>query len=112
MIAKHTLMQATTDILKKGILEKMAQPRSFTVHCLIGKMDLGRALCNLGLSINLMTFFIFQKLELSELQPTYMRLLFVDRLIAKPEGKLEDVLVKVAKFLFPADFIILDYLAN
>ena len=31
-----------------------------------------------------------------------------DRTLAKPEGIIEDVLVKVGKFIFPADFIILD----
>ncbi|KAA0059788.1 uncharacterized protein E5676_scaffold896G00480 [Cucumis melo var. makuwa] len=38
-----------------------------------------------------------------------MRLQFADRSIAKPEGKIEDVLVKVDKFLFLANFVILDY---
>ena len=42
----------------------------------------------------------------------HMRLQFVDRSIAKHEGKIEDILVKVDKFLFHADFIILDYEAN
>ena len=31
-----------------------------------------------------------------------------DRTLAKPEGIIEDVLVKVGKFIFPTDFIILD----
>ena len=31
-----------------------------------------------------------------------------DRTMAKPEGVIEDVLVKVGKFIFPVDFIILD----
>ncbi|KAA0045321.1 uncharacterized protein E6C27_scaffold316G00930 [Cucumis melo var. makuwa] len=55
---------------------------------------------------------MFKKLEIWEVQPTYMRLQFVDRSITKLEGKIEDVLVKVNKFLFPADFVILDYEAD
>ena len=31
-----------------------------------------------------------------------------DRIMEKPEGVIEDVLVKVGKFIFPVDFIILD----
>ncbi|TYK01095.1 uncharacterized protein E5676_scaffold264G001220 [Cucumis melo var. makuwa] len=41
-----------------------------------------------------------------------MRLQFADRSITKPEGKIEHVLVKVDKFLFSADFLILDYKAD
>lgn len=37
---------------------------------------------------------------------------FADRSISCPEGKIEDVLVAVDKFLFSADFVILDYEAN
>ncbi|TYJ96903.1 uncharacterized protein E5676_scaffold220G00020 [Cucumis melo var. makuwa] len=55
---------------------------------------------------------MFKKLEIGEVQPPYMRLQFVDRSITKLEGKIEDVLVKVNKFLFPADFVILDYEAD
>lgn len=33
----------------------------------------------------------------------------MDRFIAHSEGKIEDVLMKVDKFIFPVDFIILDY---
>ncbi|MDV3192359.1 MAG: hypothetical protein Q8853_02925, partial [Candidatus Phytoplasma australasiaticum] len=37
-----------------------------------------------------------------------MRLLMVDRTVKKPMGILYDVLVKVEKFIFPVDFLILD----
>ncbi|XP_075079179.1 uncharacterized protein LOC142164699 [Nicotiana tabacum] len=35
-----------------------------------------------------------------------------DRSIAHPEGVIEDVLLQIGKFIFPADFIILDYEAD
>ncbi|KAA0040907.1 uncharacterized protein E5676_scaffold315G001100 [Cucumis melo var. makuwa] len=41
-----------------------------------------------------------------------MVLQFADRSISPPEGKIEDVLVKVDKFLFPTRFVILDYEAD
>ncbi|XP_008455795.1 uncharacterized protein LOC103495890 [Cucumis melo] len=107
-----TLTQATSNIFKNMVQKKMTYPRSFTVSCSIDDMDLGHTLCNLGASINLMHLSIFKKLGMWEAQPTKMVLQFVDRSITRPEGKIDDVLIKVDKFLFLADFIILDYEAD
>ncbi|KAA0048738.1 uncharacterized protein E5676_scaffold172G001020 [Cucumis melo var. makuwa] len=62
--------QATSDIFKNVVPEKMTDSRSFTIPCLIGGMNHSRTLCNLGASINLMPLSIFQKLEMEEV-PTY-----------------------------------------
>ena len=45
---------------------------------------------------------------MGELKPTRMKLQLVDRSIAIPRGVLENILVKVEKFIFPADFVVLD----
>ena len=45
---------------------------------------------------------------MGELTPTTMSLQMVDRSMAKLEGILEDVLVKVGKFIFPVDFVVFD----
>ena len=45
---------------------------------------------------------------MGELTPTTVTLQMADRTMAKPEGVIQDVLVKVGKFFFPVDFIILD----
>ncbi|XP_061346795.1 uncharacterized protein LOC133301261 [Gastrolobium bilobum] len=63
-------------------------------------------------SINLMPKSIFRKLEIGEARPTTVTLLMVDRSLTYPEGKFEDVLVRVDKFIFPADFIVLDFEAD
>ncbi|XP_038889767.1 uncharacterized protein LOC120079608 [Benincasa hispida] len=55
---------------------------------------------------------IFKKLGIDEAQPTSVTLQLADRTIKYPEGKIEDVLVKIDNFIFPADFIILDYEAD
>ncbi|XP_038895923.1 uncharacterized protein LOC120084095 [Benincasa hispida] len=55
---------------------------------------------------------IFKKLGIGEAQPTSVTLQLTDRTIKYPEGKIEDVLVKVDNFIFPADFIIPDYEAG
>ncbi|XP_054792441.1 LOW QUALITY PROTEIN: uncharacterized protein LOC129298065, partial [Prosopis cineraria] len=83
-------------------------PGSFSIPCHIGNKFLGKALCDLGASINLMPLSIFNKLELGEARPTTVTLQLADRSLAYPRGVIEDVLVKVDKFIFPVDFIVLD----
>ncbi|KAH9672110.1 hypothetical protein KPL70_017603 [Citrus sinensis] len=61
-----------------------------------------------GASINLMPFSVFKKLGLGERKATTVTLQLADRSIKYPRGIIEDVLVKVDKFIFPAYFIVLD----
>ena len=51
---------------------------------------------------------VFRKLGLGEAKPTTVSLQLADRSIKYPRGIIEDILVKVDKFIFPADFIMLD----
>ena len=51
---------------------------------------------------------ILQKLGLKEPTPSNVTLQLADKSIAYPKGVLEDVLVKVDKFIFPVDFVVLD----
>ena len=69
---------------------------------------LERALCDLGASINIMPLSIFKRLGLGEARPTTVTLQLADRSLKHPRGVIEDVLVKVDKFIFPVDFIVLD----
>ncbi|GJX53117.1 reverse transcriptase domain-containing protein [Tanacetum coccineum] len=66
----------------------------------------------LGASINLMPLSIWKKLQLSGLTETRMVLELADRTISKPTGVAENVFVKVGKFYFPADFVVLDFIAE
>nr|GFA28727.1 hypothetical protein [Tanacetum cinerariifolium] len=70
------------------------------------------ALADLGESINLMPLSIWKKLRLPTLNDTKMVLELADRTISKPTGVAENVSVKVGKFYFPANFIILDFVAD
>nr|GEU74051.1 hypothetical protein [Tanacetum cinerariifolium] len=67
---------------------------------------------DLGASINLMPLCIWRKLKLPTLNDTKMVLELVDRTISKPTGVAENIFVKVGKFYFPADFVVLDFIAN
>ncbi|XP_060957656.1 uncharacterized protein LOC133029180 [Cannabis sativa] len=106
------LTEGCSAMLKSKIPPKLKDPGSFTIPCSIGGRDVGRALCDLGASINLMPMSIFKKLGIGEARPTTVTLQLADRSMAHPDGKIEDVLVQVDKFIFPADFIILDYEAD
>ncbi|XP_022147186.1 uncharacterized protein LOC111016198 [Momordica charantia] len=85
---------------------------SFTIPMSIGGKNVGHTLCDLGADINLIPLLVYQKLGIGEARPTTVTLQLADRSITHPEGKSEDVLVQVDKFIFPADFIILDYEVN
>ncbi|XP_038874990.1 uncharacterized protein LOC120067513 [Benincasa hispida] len=106
------LTQEYNVLVSNSLPKKQKNLGSFTVPCSIGGLDVGHALCDLGASINLMPLSIFKKLGIGEAQPTSVTLHLADRTIKYPEGKIEDVLVKVDNLIFPADFIILDYEAD
>ncbi|XP_061352248.1 uncharacterized protein LOC133297170 [Gastrolobium bilobum] len=71
-------------------------------------MNVGRALCVLGASINLMPLSVIKSLGIFELKPTMVSLQLADRTLRRPNGVIEDVLVKLDKLIFPADFVVLD----
>ena len=102
------LNETCSAVIKRGLQENMKDPVSFTIPCTIGEFEFQKALCDSGASINLMPYFVAKKLSLGEITPTTVTLQMEDRTLAKPEGIIEDVLVKVGKFIFSADFIILD----
>ena len=95
-------------ILQKKLSQKLKDSGSFTIPCIIGNAIFERALCDLGASINLMPLSKFKCLGLGEARPTTVILQLVDMSLKHPRGVIEDVLVKVDKFIFPTDFIVLD----
>ncbi|KAM6577157.1 hypothetical protein CsatB_028994 [Cannabis sativa] len=97
------LTEGYSVMLKNKIPPKLKDPGSFTIPISIGGRDVGRALCDLRASINLMPMSIFKKLGIKEARPTTVTLQLADRSMAHPDGKIEDVLVQVDKFIFPAD---------
>nr|GEW40537.1 reverse transcriptase domain-containing protein [Tanacetum cinerariifolium] len=59
-----------------------------------------------------MSLSIWKKLRLPTLNDTKMVLELADRTISKPTRVAENVFVKVGKFYFPADFVVLDFVAD
>nr|XP_009760312.1 PREDICTED: uncharacterized protein LOC104212666 [Nicotiana sylvestris] len=87
---------------------KLEDPGAFTIPCTIGIVECAKALCDLGESINLIPYPIFKKLGIGKARPTSMRLQMVDRTMKRYLGVIEDVLVRIDKFIIPVDFVILD----
>ena len=94
-------------IIHQKLPPKLKDPGSFTIPCSIGKYEFKKALCDSGASINLMTLSVVQRLNLGKHTPTAITLQMDDKSMAQPEGILEDVLVKVGKFIFPVDSVIM-----
>ncbi|GJV67610.1 reverse transcriptase domain-containing protein [Tanacetum coccineum] len=102
----------TRKALGDSWLEKLGDPGKFLIPCDFPGMDVCHALADLGASINLMPLSIWKKLSLPELTPTRMTLELADRSITRPKGVAEDVFVKVGKFHFPTDFVVVDFEAD
>ncbi|GJX56396.1 reverse transcriptase domain-containing protein [Tanacetum coccineum] len=92
--------------------EKLKDPGKFLIPCEFLGIEICYALADLGASINLMPLSIWKKLSFLELSPTRMTLELADRSITYPKGLAEDVYVKVRKFYFLADFIVVDFEAD
>ncbi|XP_070014297.1 uncharacterized protein [Nicotiana sylvestris] len=86
----------------------LEDPGAFIIPCTIGSAEFAKAFCDLGESINLMPYSVFNTLGIGQPRPTSMRLQMVDRTMKRPLRVIEDVLVHVDKFILPADFVILD----
>ncbi|GKA42469.1 ribonuclease H-like domain-containing protein [Tanacetum coccineum] len=82
--------------------------RSFTLPCFIHNIYFDKALIHLGASVNVMPFSTYTNLGLGILSHTRLTIELADRTIKQPRGIAKNVLVRIGKFIFPIDFIILD----
>ncbi|KAH1265253.1 hypothetical protein GmHk_01G000997 [Glycine max] len=95
-------------VIQKILSPKHKDPGSVTIPCSIGEVTVGKALIDLGANINLMPLSMCRRLEELEIMPTRMTLQLVDCSITRPYGVIEEVLVRVTHFIFPADFVVMD----
>nr|GEU69029.1 reverse transcriptase domain-containing protein [Tanacetum cinerariifolium] len=111
-LTKTPLNENCSAVILKKLPEKLGDPGRFLIPCDFFKFDNCLALADLGASINLMPLSIWKKLKLPTLNDTKMVLELADRTISKPTRVVENVFVKVGKFYFPADFVVLDFIAD
>nr|GEX07638.1 reverse transcriptase domain-containing protein [Tanacetum cinerariifolium] len=107
-LTRTSLNEHCLVVLLKKLPNKLGGPGKFLIMCDFPKMDECFAMADLGASINLMPLSVWNKLSLPKLTPTLMTLKLTDRLIFRPIGVVEDVFVKVGKFHFPTDFVVVD----
>ncbi|XP_076943428.1 uncharacterized protein LOC143613665, partial [Bidens hawaiensis] len=95
-------------VLQKRLPPKCKDPGDFTIPCKMGNLTIPRAMIDLGASINVLPYSIFQTLNVGPLKRTGVVIQLADKSMVHPKGVLEDVLVQVNELVFPADFYVLD----
>ena len=105
---KAFLTEQVNAIIQSKTPVKYKDPGSPTMSVNIGGTCIDKALLDLGSSVNLLPYSVYEPLGLGELKPTNITLSLADRSIKIPKGIVEDVLVKVDKFYYPVDFVVLD----
>nr|GEX98350.1 reverse transcriptase domain-containing protein [Tanacetum cinerariifolium] len=111
-MARTPLNEHCLAVLLKKLPEKLGDPGKFLIPCDFPRLDECLALADLDASINLIPLSMWKILSLLELTPTCMTLELVDRSISRLIGVAEDVYVKVRKFHFLADFVVVDFDAD
>ena len=105
---KSFITEQVSAIIQSKTLVKYKDPGSPTVSVNIGGTCIDKALLDLGASVNLLPYSVYKQLGLGELKPININLSLADRSVKIPKGIVEDVLVKVDKFYYPVDFVVLD----
>ena len=105
---KAILTEQVSSIIQCKTLVKYKDPGSPTISVNIGGICIDKALLDFRASVNLLPYSVYKKLGLGELKPTNITLSLANRLGKIPKGIVEDVLVKVDKFYYPVDFVVLD----
>ncbi|GJV28484.1 reverse transcriptase domain-containing protein, partial [Tanacetum coccineum] len=111
-LIKTPVNENCSTVILKRFPEKLRDPGRFLIPCDFPEMDECLALADLGASINLMPLSVWENLNLPDLTKTQMILELADRTISTPTGIAEDVFMKVGTFFFPADFVVVDYIAD
>ncbi|GJV59261.1 reverse transcriptase domain-containing protein [Tanacetum coccineum] len=111
-LVKTPVNENCSAVILKKLPEKLGDPDKFLIPYDFQGMVECSALADLSASINLMPLSVWKKLSLPELTSTRMTLELADRSITRPKGFSKDVFVKVGKFHYPTDFVVVGYDAD
>lgn len=103
-----TVGENVSAILQKMMPWKCKDPGVFTVPWKLGNYCVPRAMLDLGASINVLPYSIFKSIGVGTLSKTGVIIQLANRSTIHPKGVVEDVLVQVNEFVFPANFYVLD----
>ncbi|GJS65994.1 ribonuclease H-like domain-containing protein [Tanacetum coccineum] len=96
------------DAYDHSLPQKEKDSGSFTLPCFISNICFNKALVDLEASVSVMPFSTYTNLGLGILSHTRLTIELADRTIKQPRGIAKNVLVRIDKFIFPIDFVILD----
>ncbi|KAL1563532.1 hypothetical protein AAHA92_05988 [Salvia divinorum] len=91
-------------IQQKRLPSKRTDPGMFTLPIKIGDVRIEHAMCDLGASVNVLPYLVYKKLVGARLMETKVVIQLADRSCINLVGVLENAIVKVHDFLYPADF--------
>ncbi|KAL7596426.1 hypothetical protein Lser_V15G28925 [Lactuca serriola] len=95
-------------VIQKKLPPKCKDPGMFAIPCTIGDLHNESVMLDLGASINVMPYSVFQSLNVGPLEETGVIIQLADKSSVFPRGVLEDILVQVNQLVFPADFYVID----
>ncbi|XP_058750175.1 uncharacterized protein LOC131623151 [Vicia villosa] len=95
-------------IIQQTLPQKESDPVRVTLLVTIGDVHVGKGLVYLGSSINLIPLSMVKRLGILDMKATKMTLQLADKSTTHSHGVAEYFIVKVDKFLFPVDFVVID----
>ncbi|GJR51186.1 reverse transcriptase domain-containing protein [Tanacetum coccineum] len=106
--SKIILNEQCSAVILNKVPPKEKDLGGFTIPCIIGQTGITKALDDLGASISLIPCSMFLRLNLGDLKPAWKCIELANKTTQFPKGIAENVMVKIEKFVFPVDFVILD----
>lgn len=108
LTGKTKLNEHVSAVFERRLPGKCSDPDMFNIPCIIGDSKFDHCMIDLGSSINVLPYPVYQLLDLGPLRESKLVIKLADGSKAYPKGIVEDVLVKVNKIIFPADFAVLE----
>ncbi|GJR19240.1 retrovirus-related pol polyprotein from transposon TNT 1-94 [Tanacetum coccineum] len=112
LVAEKKKIKEVSVILQNELPPTEKDPRSFILPCVIGNTTVSNSLAYLGSSISVMPFSMFKRLGLCSPKPISTVIEMAYRSIQSPKGIVENVMVKIDKFIFHVDFVMLDIMED
>ncbi|XP_074301592.1 uncharacterized protein LOC141632993 [Silene latifolia] len=105
---KGKASEFVSSLFKSKTPPKCSDLGVFTIPCIIGDTRFERAMLDLGASIIVLPYHVYESLKLGPLKSTRVVVQFANRSSVHPRGVVEIVMVKVDQLVFSADFYVLD----
>lgn len=109
---EHSIMMVSDEVstmIQGDLPIKRPDPGSFVLDCNMENRQFGRSLCDLGSSVNLMSYSVATSLGFNQFMPTRITLVLADRSVRVPEGISEDIPVMINNCQLPTDLVVLIY---